>query len=162
MFVSAVDLTGEVCLDILKGDGEVIVRVAIGFDPNIELVYSVVIALSPLVGYADVPGYELVFNIVEAATDGTELRVFWDGRETSALLPEPALRGQVRDLILLCVGTAVDEASPGLVSMTTHSANLPDRALTKYHEICALFHHRGFTAGKADVWHGHHIWMMTR
>ncbi len=126
------------------------------------MVYSVVVALSPLVGYVDLPGYELVFNVVAADVSGNEMRAYWDGSETKAFLSEASLRLQVRQVIFMLVGLLIDEASPALVSMTTHEAGLPPAALTKYHEICAIFRERGFRAGKADSWHGQHIWMMER
>ena len=161
MFVSALDLTGEVCVDKLFGDGEFILRVPIGYDDVEGTVYSVVVALSPLVGYADLPGYELVFNVT-AADEYGDVVAYWDGSDTAALLAEASLRGRVRALICRLVDMLIDEADPPLVSMTTHRAGLPARALRKYYDICAIFARRGFTAGKADVWHGQHIWMMTR
>lgn len=162
MFTSALDLTGEIELTILKGEGEFIVRTPIGYDPDADIVFSVLVAFSTLAGHADVPGYELVFAVVEAAIDGTEMRSYWDGRDTKAFLAEPTLRRRVRHIILEAVEVLIDEAAPKLVHMTTHRAGLPDAALRKYRDICALFRSKGFTAGEADVWHGQHIWMMTR
>lgn len=162
MFVSALDLTGEAELTVLKGDGECIVRVPIGFDPEADTVFSVFVAMSTLAGYADVPGFELVFAIVETSLDGAEVRTYWDGRDTRALLAEPDLRAWVRKLILSAVTVLIDELKPNLVSMVTRRRDLPATALIKYHKICALFRSQGFTAGKADPWHGQHIWMMTR
>lgn len=161
MFVSALDLTGEVLVDSLAGGGEYIARVPIGYDDVERTVYSVMVTLSPMVGYADVPGYELAFCIV-AANETDEIAAYWDGLETCQLLSEPHLRHQVRALVLMLVSLLIDEAKPPLVSMTTYRAGLPDKALTKYREICAIFSANGYTAGKSDVWHGRHIWMMQR
>ena len=56
----------------------------------------------------------------------------------------------------------IDEAKPPLVSMVTYKAGLPPEALNKYYEICAIFAAKGYRAGKSDVWHGQHTWMMER
>ncbi len=56
----------------------------------------------------------------------------------------------------------IDEAEPALVSMVTYKAGLPPRALSKYYDICAIFARKGYRAGKADVWHGQHTWLMER
>ncbi len=162
MFISALDLTGEVMVDQLRGEGEYLARCPIGYDDIEDTVYSAVVALSPLIGYADLPGYELVFNVVAADIHGREIQAYWDGAETKGFLSDASLRQRVRALICMMVGLLIDDASPALVSMTTHEAGLPPNALTKYHEICAIFRERGFRAGKADSWHGQHIWMMER
>lgn len=162
MFQTSLDLTGEVPITIMRGNGEFLARAPFGYDPIDATVWSVFVALSPLPGYADVPGYELVFNILCAATDGSTVREFWDGRDTKIAFDERPIREQVRHLICRCVELLIDEASPNLVSMTTHSDGLPIEALTKFSEICAVFYGKGFRAGKSDVWHGRHIWMMER
>lgn len=162
MFVSSIDLTGEVLFDVLRGEGEFIVRAPIGYDDETDVVYSAFVALSPLAGYADVPGYELVFNILEAAIDGSFVHEFWDGADTRRFLSERGLRLRIRTLIFRAVEILIDDAAPNLVSMTTHSPDLPATALMKYQQICGIFRNRGFTAGKADSWHGRHIWMMER
>ncbi len=162
MFISAIDLTGEILLDILKGDGEFIARVPIGYDDDLGVVYSVFVALSPMIGYADIPGYELVFNITVAAIDESTVHACWDGRETRGFLTDAILRKQVLAIICSCIGTLIDEAKPNLVSMTTHTAHLPRAALTKFDRICAMLGVRGFIAGKADQYNGRYIWMMDR
>ncbi|KQT34673.1 hypothetical protein ASG29_00440 [Sphingomonas sp. Leaf412] len=161
MFVSAFDLTGEISVDKLVGNGEFILRAPIGYDDVEGTVYSAFVALSPLIGYADLPGYELIFNIT-ASSEGCDVVAFWDGSETVALLAERSLREKVRVLIFMLIEMLIDEASPALVSMTTHRPGLPIKALAKYHGICAVFRSRGFRAGKADEFHGQHIWMMER
>lgn len=161
MFMSAIDLTGEVRVELLSRDREFIATAPIGWDDVEGTVYSAFVALAPLTGYADVPGYELVFNIV-AADDGGSIHTYHDGSETRHLLTEPTLRRQVRSLILHLVELLIDEAKPPLVSMVTHNAGLPPSALNKYYDVCAIFAARGYRAGKSDVWHGQHIWMMER
>lgn len=161
MFISAFDLTGEVQVELLSRDGEYLAVVPIGRDDVEGTRYSVLVALAPLIGYTDLPGYELVFNIV-AADEGGDTVAFHDGADTRHILCEPALRRRVRALICQLVAMLIDEADPALVSMVTYKAGLPPRALNKYYEICAIFAGKGYRAGKSDVWHGQHTWMMQR
>ncbi|WP_294354187.1 hypothetical protein [uncultured Sphingomonas sp.] len=161
MFVSTLDLTGEVAVDRLTGDGEFIARAAIGYDDVEGTTYSAFVALSPLTGYADIPGYELVFNIT-AADAGGDVMAYWDGADTQHLLIEPYLRAEVRSLICTLVDMLIDDVEPPLVSMVTQVAHLPPAALTKYHQICAIFAGKGYRAGKSNSWNGQHTWMMER
>jgi len=136
--------------------------VPIGFDTDRDKVYSLFVALSPLNGYADAPGYELCFSIIEAMSDQSEIRDFWDGLETKRFLSDPDQRVAVGNLLMLSIRRLVDEAAPGLVQMTTHTAGLPVAALQKFNRISAMFGQLGWDAGRADSWYGHYIWMMQR
>lgn len=162
MFVPALDSDVGSTLNILKGNGEFVVRVPVGFDPECGNVFSLLVAISPLAGYADIPGYELIFGIVEAAVDGSDLNVSWDGAETKHFLADRRNRQAIRGILHVAVATLIDEAKPKLISMTTHTADLPERALGKFNELCAVFAAKGFKADKADTWHGRHMWMMFR
>lgn len=161
MFVSTLDPDLGRTLNILKGNGEFVVRVPIGIDPERASVYSLLVAISPMAGYADIPGYELIFSIVEAAVDDPDLNTFWDGADTKHFLPDRQDRRTVRGILLVAAATLIDEAQPKLISMSTHTANLPERALDKFNELCAVFAAKGFKAGKANTWYGRHMWMMS-
>jgi len=162
MFICTLTPDNDVTFTTLKRDNEIIVRVAIGYDSTSSEVISLFCVLSPLIGYSDIPGYELVFNLLRSTQDGNEISAYWDGEETKAFLTDGDERRRVRALLIAVVGSLLDETNANLVSMTTHTPNLPPKALEKFYSICAIFRDKGFTAGKADVWHGQHIWMMKR
>lgn len=160
MFASHLCVDGSVEITTLSANEEYIVRIPLGYDTETQDIISLFVALAPLAGYADVPGMELVFNITAANRTHDQVRTWWDGAETKPILEDPAIRAMVRSLLHRAVEVLIDEAAPSLVSMTTHEAHLPPKALTKFREICAIFAAKGFKAGKADSWHGRHVWMM--
>jgi len=147
---------------MLQGNGEFIARVPCGFDDETGCVYSIFVALSPLAGHADIPGYELIFNIVEAQPDGTHIREYWDGEETKAIIIDREHRRLVRYVLAMLVKPLIDESNANLISMTTHTAGLPRKALHKFNQICSILREGGFQAGPADPYHGHHVWMMVK
>lgn len=162
MFVSALELDQPIEVSQLEGDGEFIVRIPCGFCSDTDYVYSLFVALSPLAGYADLPGYELIFSIIEGSLDGRHTRAIWDGNDTKTVIVEAEHRSLIRVAMKTAVFSLITAASPPLVSMTTHTAYLPDNALTKFNEICRIFADMGYQAGRADSYHGRHVWMMTR
>lgn len=131
MFVSALDLTGEIVVDRLTGEGEFIARAPVGYDSIEGTVYSVVVALSPLPGHADIPGYELAFYVA-AANDEGDISAYYDGWDTRHLLNEPRLRAMVHSITMMLVEMLVDDIEPPLASIVTHNAGLPFKALTKF------------------------------
>ena len=146
--------------NVLSGEGEFLVRIPIGFDMATNHVFSVFAAMAVIPGQADIPGYELIFNLIESNLSGDDIKVYWDGRETQEIIPNSIDRELVRNAVCTAVDVLIDAAGPNIVSMTTHEAGLPAKALTKFYDICAVFSGKGFKAGKSDVWHGRHIWMM--
>ena len=162
MFTCVIQADVQIELTILQGDGEYLIRAPIGYDGDDDKVYSLFVALSPLPGYADIPGYELCFSIIEAKSDQSFLRDFWDGLETKRILSDARQRGLVSNLLMVAIQRLVDEAAPGLVHMTTHTPDLPRGALQKFYRIAAMFERLGYESGRADSWHGRYIWMMQR
>ncbi|MEP9400378.1 hypothetical protein [Sphingomonas sp. VNH70] len=162
MYVSLLEPGRGVSVNVLRSDDEFIVQVPIGFDDAARRVYSLFVAMAPLMGCADIPGYELTFEVVDASIDKTDVIAHYDGTATRKFLADPEDRARVRNLLLRATELLIDEAQPNQVQMMTHSAHLPPKALVKFGELCALFGSKGFIAGKADSYHGRHIWMMTR
>lgn len=158
MFVCTLD--HETPITALHGNGEYIYRAAIGYDTETDHVYSALIIFAPLAGFGDGTGYELVFRIVESSIDGTHIEDYHDGYETKRFIPERSARESICDLVKHVVGAHVDDVRPPAVEMMTHTENLPDAALRKFHQIAAEFRKRGYHAGSADPWHGRWVWMM--
>lgn len=162
MFICTVAPGEPVPIMVLEGNNEFLARMPVGFDDATGAVYSVFAALSPLIGYADVPGYECIFSVIEASHDEQHIRECWDGLETQALISDGQHRAVIRNVICMAVDRLVDAAQPGIVSMTTHSSNLPSKALRKFNQICTVFSQKGYKVGRADSYHGRFIWMMER
>lgn len=163
MFVCSLSDGGEVPITVAREDGgEFIARVAVGYEDDTGCVYSTFVAFSPLIGYADVPGFECTFTIIEAQTDSSHERIFWDGEATKALLGSTEDRARIFQVVLASIGILIDEAQPGLVHMVTHASNLPKKALRKYDDACSVFVSKGYDGRPGNPWNGHHIWMMVK
>jgi hypothetical protein len=161
MFVRGVDADGMIELTTLSVGSDRIVRVGIGFDDETEVTYSAVVAFSPIPGYGD-GCYELTFALVESSGPDTDICWNYDGLATKGKIPAPADRKLVLAAVLIAVQALIDDVNPAVVEMVTHTPDLPQKALGKFNRIAALFGDRGYMAGKADEWHGRHIWMMKR
>lgn len=162
MYVSSL-IEDEACtLTTLEGNGEFIARVACGYDDETGYVYSLVVALSPLVGQADLPGFELTFSIIEASDNDSHMREIWDGEDTKLIMADAVHRRVICRVLDIAVAHLIDVSQPKVVSMTTHTANLPTPALRKFNRICTVFRDKGYTAGRVDPYHGHYAWLMER
>lgn len=140
--------------------GEVVIRVPIGFDDENDHVYSVFIALCSIPGYGDGAKLELIFRVIEASTDGSYIYDYSDGLTTRAFLADGFHRHCVSRVLLAAVDELIDYCKPLAVEMTTHTEDLPGKALRKFHEIAARFADKGYEVAKPDPWHGRWIWMM--
>lgn len=150
----------ETPITVLHGNGEFIYRVAIGYDDTRDVTYSAMVIFSPLPGYGDGTGYELVFRLVESDPDGTHVHDYHDGLQTKEFLISVADRRATFDVICHLIAGHIDDLRPAAVEMTTHTAHLPEPALQKFHQIAAIFRDRGYVAGAADPFLGHMVWMM--
>lgn len=152
----------DIPVTVLTGEGEFIRRAPIGFDVDTGATYSVFVAFALIPGQADIPGYELIFHLIESQFNEEHIRPIWDGLESKAIFPNPADRRAILAIICMLVRDLIDAAGPGVVSMTTHSPNLPSKALEKYEQIAMVFVVKGYKAGQADPWNGQRIWMMQK
>jgi hypothetical protein len=150
----------EVCenfsVEVLDRPGEFVATVPLGFDGDCRVSLLVALATEP-----GMPGdqYELVFSIIRLDGDDEE---FFDGLATKPLIPDAEHRSHILAALVGATETLIDAASPRIVSMMTHTANLPDHALPKFHQLAALFRQKGYDAREADRYHGNRIWMMVR
>ncbi|MBB6410389.1 hypothetical protein [Mesorhizobium sangaii] len=94
--------------------------------------------------------------------EGDHSHSYWDGNDTKAFLKDAQQRALTTTIALTLVKHLIDVVNPDVVSMVTHTSNLPAPALRKFHQIAVVFAQNGYEAGEADPWNGHHIWMMTR
>lgn len=160
-FICTLEPDESVQLTVLKGNGEFIVRAAFGYDDETNHVFSTFVVLAPMAGYTDTK-YDLAFSVLEAAIDSDYINDCSDGLSTMRVIQDPTHRAAALALICLSVRHLIDEAAPNVVNMVTHSRDLPEKALRKFHQIAAVFGSNGYQAGMCDPWHGHNIWLMER
>ena len=155
-------IEGEMLEVSITSDGSrYIAQVPIGTDDETGHRYSVFVALQMVVGYgADTK--ELVFCILEADPQADWVEDIWDGRVLRRTIAETAHRKAILGVVCQLALALVDEARPHVVTMMTHEAGLPPKALVKYQRIVSIFGTAGYKVGKFDVWHGQHIWAMER
>lgn len=144
-------------VEVLTKQGEYIATVPLG--KTLDASVSLFTALATVPGMPE-DHLELTFAIVKL-TDDDEVPYF-DGYATKGLIPEADHRSHILGALIGAVETLIDAAHPRIVSMTTHTANLPEKALPKFHELAALFREKGYDARQADRFHGQRIWMMER
>jgi hypothetical protein len=121
---------------------------------------SLLTALSPTPGHFP-DGFELIFVIVVDAGKPDKIE-YYDGKDTLGLIADRDDRATICRALRSTVNALIDVIEPKLVSMTTHSAHLPEKALRKFHDIAVLFRDRGYQSGPADSYHGRLVWMMER
>jgi hypothetical protein len=104
----------------------------------------------------------LTFTITCVHESVADVESYWDGLKTKPMMPDISDRSLVFSALLDVIGILIDEQQPEKLYMTTHSANLPPKALHKFKRIVAFCRERGFRGGRSDSFHGHWNWMMER
>lgn len=146
-------------MDVLSDGSEFIIRAPVGYCADTGCVYSLGVTLTPMVATGTL---ELRFFIVEAQPDASHIAVWWDGSSSLPVISDPGHRHLIRSLMLTAVATLIDAESPDAVEMVTHTADLPDAALSKFYDIAGVFRRKGYQARRADSYHGRLIWMMRK
>lgn len=131
----------------------------IGMDDKSGATYNAVASLCPDFGYAPTRK-QLTFEIVESE-QGMTPTDYNDGRQTKRFLV-----GEHRALALACVSIAsralVTDVQPKVIAMVTAQANMPKKALAKYDKLCMSIAPLGYSWGRANSYHGSHMWIMEK
>ncbi|WP_152045366.1 hypothetical protein [Aureimonas psammosilenae] len=138
-----------------------VAQLPIGYDDETGLRYSLFVATDMVAGYGR-DTKELIFCVLRADPESGEVDEIWDGLVTRLVVTERQHRAAIMGAVAQMVRALIDDVKPRVVVMNTHTANLPQKALVKYHYIASIFHAEGYVAGPSDVWHGLHTWMMER
>lgn len=157
-FKCTLDPNEDLNIDVIESNGEFIVRLAVGFDPDSEKTYSISVALSPLPGGC----MELSFSVVMYCQHSGDWGDLWDGATTRSVFTSPNDRELIRAALMACIALLVDHVRPEIVSFVTHTPNLPGKALAKFWEVQRIFTDHGYVGGRADPYHGRYVWMMRR
>ena len=142
---------------MLVGNNEAVATFKIGYDDISELIYSVVVALSP-----SPLGDEIVFFVTAAEADQSFVHNYYDGLETKNFLKNEDERRMVRAFTCKTVGFVIDRLKPITACMTTHTADLPEKALTKFDSIIAEFIGRGYLCRESEPYQGRLMWFFDR
>lgn len=144
---------------VLKNDLEILAIVPIGHDPDNGAQYSAHVALMRLEPFDGAFKAELMFDIVEATSEGK--RFIDNGLDTKRFLS-----GDDREVALevFCSVTAsiVAQRQPDAIVMTTSQSNLPDKALVKYVHVSNAIRSSGYDGGEGNTFEGQRIWMFVK
>ena len=138
---------------------EAIAIIPIGYDDETDIDFKMLVTLSPIPGYGE-DGYELAFAIIEIEDGCETLR--WNGLDTRRAIPDPGHRSLIRAALGLAVQRLIDDTKPSIISMFTYEADLPPAALRKFHDVGLIIKAAGYRGGRADPYHGRHVWMFER
>lgn len=160
--LSADLLDGELAFQFSDVGNDYVVQIPVGFDAVEGKNISLLVALSPLVG-SGAGEYELIFSLEEMdEASGESLGRVWDGLHARRYLAKVEHRSLVMDALLSIIEFLIVQISPQLVTMTTHTAGLPNKALLKFNRIATLFRQNGYRSGSCDPWYGRCIWIMEK
>jgi hypothetical protein len=144
---------------ILENDLEILAIVPIGHDSSIDVQYNAIVTLIRLEPFDGDYKAELMFDIVEAAPEGSTY--FYDGLDT-----EKFLLGGDREVVLevICSATEniVAQRQPDAIVMSSFQTNLPDKALVKYMGVSNAIRGAGYEGGEGNTFQGQHIWMFVK
>lgn len=140
---------------------EGVVTAQFGYDDVTDDTYSLLVSLSPPAGAAE-GEYELVFCVIQYDHEEECSYQIWDGLGTKGHFPDPEHRAACLWGACQAARYLIDQHSPQIVSMMTHSPDLPEKALRKYFAVASVFSEAGFTVGQSDPYYGRRIWLMER
>lgn len=159
MFQCALEQLEEISISVTTIGTQYVAQVPIGFEDSNLLRYSI------FVSFASVPGYgpekkDVIFCIIESDIQNSTHEDIWDGLVLRKRIPNQQHRDLILSAICQCVSCLIDEVSPTVLNMVTHTPHLPDKALRKYTRILQAIAEKGYRGGRSDVWNGCYTWMM--
>ncbi|KQT88228.1 hypothetical protein [Aurantimonas sp. Leaf443] len=146
---------------ITSNGSSVIAQLPIGFDVETGARFSAMVAMEAVPAHGP-ETRELIFCLLEYDHESDTFDQIWDGLATRRKIPDIAHRGAIFAAVQQMTRALIDDVEPLVVTMSTHTAYLPDKALAKYTRIAASLWDAGYRAGKTDIWHGRHFWIMER
>lgn len=156
-FICTIPEGDTVPLDVFTNGTDHVVQALIGYDDFTDCTYSLMVALSPMH-----PGvHELGFSVVEVDVSEHE-HMYWDGRETKRKISNPKHRAAIRVLVCAAVDLLVREYAPSTIWRTTHTADLPTKALRKHEAISRVLVELGYIVREAEKLHGRRLWIAER
>lgn len=146
----------EDSISTFAANGELAGRVWIGYDRDLACCLVAGFSPQPPLGEP-----EFYFHLLTVDTDDGSERVIFASSDAANLIGR-ADKMKVRGALLLLAARLLAELAPESFTMATYTAHLPDRALRKFGELCALFAAHGYQIQCHDPYHGRHMWRMVR
>lgn len=142
---------------VMQKGSACIAAVAIGYDDEDDLDYSVV------AGVEEVPGEtEFYFAIVEANNNNGQEYFYFDGKYTTSFISKPD-RELILSVILAASECVISQAQPKRFFRCCYEPDLPDKALAKHNLLTKVFEGCGYHIVRTDPYHhGKRIWVMER
>lgn len=138
---------------------EHVATIDIGFDQNLGTTFKILLALAPIAALP--PDHrELFFSLIESNPHEV-VRNYRNGLETKNFLTGDE-RVSVLDAVACGASYLVKKANPSVLVFNTLETNLPQKALAKYHRICAEVCKAGYQGGKVDSYHGSEQWHLVK
>lgn len=119
--------------------------------------YFLTVVLSPLPTGDD----EISFFVVCVDENGDELTKYFSGNELPAYVTR-AHRAHVLELLMRAVAVLIETKRSETIFMATFDANLPKKALKKYHRVNAVLKGLGYTVKAKPVVNGYRAWVAVR
>jgi hypothetical protein len=159
LFRCSLDELDELLISITTNGTQFIAQAPIGFEDSNSFKYSIFVSLGMVPAYGN-ETKEIIFCVIECDPSTKKQEPIWE----SLTLRKKISSRQHRDLIMRaicqCLECLIDEVSPKVLIMVTHTPYLPDKALKKYERILHTVAGKGYKVGKSDVWNGSYTWMM--
>lgn len=140
--VNSIDRTQYIVVNALQGD---------------YIFYILTVVLSPLPTVHD----ELSFFLSCVDKSGNEIEKYFNGNELPVHITK-AHRAHLLELLMRTVARLIETKRSKAVFMATFDANLPRKALKKYHLVNAVLRGLGYTVKAKPVVNGYRAWVAVR
>ena len=160
-FVFTLEPDAQITISMFVAPGEWITVTNFGYDSDCNISYSLHNSLCTIPGQPD-DVLEQAFSVIEYDEETDSEYSFFDGVSTKRFLPDPMHRRAVVDALCATTRLLIDKAKPRIITGTTHTPNLPEKAREKFRRLLEVYDRCGYQAGVADSYHGRHIYMAER
>tara|TARA_R100000365_G_C2727788_1_gene58683 strand:- start:331 stop:798 length:468 start_codon:yes stop_codon:yes gene_type:complete len=151
----------EISFSLANNGIRYVAQLPVGYDDETLFRYSLFVALGGVAGYGD-DTKEVIYCLLEHDPHSESIEDIWDSIVARRKVPDASHRAAILSAVCQAIEVLIDEARPNVVTMVTHTPNLPAKALTKYQRVLETVARKGYRVGKTDVWNGCHTWIMER
>lgn len=150
-------LNRQISHEDVKRDGEeFFISVLVGRNDLTNQSYAISAGLSPVP-----PGtLEYYFALIQVDGENNNEIVSRSGLFASTIPKD--IRREILEVLLRATKLLVEVAAPNCIFMCTLIANLPDKALEKFHRVNNVFADCGYTVTECEPYHGKRSWWAER
>lgn len=131
------------------------IYIEIGYEEDGTATYFLNVEL-----YPSDEGNEFTFSLAEVR-DGAWDTIF-DSYLAGQIINSPSYKRRIRKLLMRMSEDLIRSCNFDHFYMTTFCEHLPERALTKYRELCEIFQRCGYTVSETSEAEGCYLWIMNR